>query len=325
MEIMSNKDLENLFYGHLIELKEKLNLVNSNSERFNYLLDTLMYSQSKLITKLVEKTFEQKYKDSDFQNIPYQNKSWAISYISHQDFIKRNIEGILSELYGTCCCVDKSNFLFSSFFKEYFLNKKVSFNKSEYEYSYQIPETCKKESWMNLVEGIMLLENGKNQKYIDAVLAIKKEHSLIINSKDYIINKIKEELFYLLNEDKSHSLSDNILDLVPHEKFPNREAFCKEIIFNKFLIKNIYQLFLQNEDLKIIKEEILKIKTELTFPEHPRMTNGEKWRLQELYDKGEIYEPFLDLFHNYQYIYHLKSKLINKLDKIIYIEDDKLC
>jgi hypothetical protein len=249
--------------------------------------------------------------DSDFQDLPYKTKSWAIGFIEDQNFIKCQLEGILGEFYGNCCCADKSRFLISAFFQEHFLNKEVSFNKNDYQYSFQIPKTCTKKSWMDLVLGIMLLKNGFHQSYIDAVIAIKEEHNAKISSRDYVISEIKTELEILVKHDL-----DNTLNLVPDDRFPDKEQFCLEILLNKALITNIYRLFLQNEDLRVIKNEILKIETNLEFPIQPRMTNGEYWELRDLQEQGKIYHPFLDEFCKYKYVYKLKNRLLENLAKI---------
>lgn len=305
-----NKHCQNL-------IKDFVLIDNTRTLLDSRFLSIINSEQKDLVAEFIELTL----KKNDINitvSKPYQNKSWAIEYLSSQSFIMQHLTNIICDLYGGSCSVDQARFLYESFFNEHFLEKYVSFDKTDYKYSYHIPETCSKENWINLVFSLLLLKTGKSDKLIVALKKIKSEHNKIISTYQYVYDKTVNHLHYILNDwFRSKDVFINPID----SRFPNQEYFNSERYHNYKVLTDVYNMLINKTCIWKIIDKLKEFKRCNKFPRYKKsMTLGEKWELQEKQEKGEIYLYHLDNFYYYIAIYKYSKELEKRLKKISMLE-----
>lgn len=311
------EQITNIVNKHCQNLIQDLQIDDTETLLDSRFLSIVNSEQEEMVEEFIELTLKKNNIEITLSK-PYQNKSWAIEYISSQSFIMQHLWNIICDFYGHACSVDQARFLYESFFDEHFLDKRVSFNKDDYEYSYHIPETCSKESWINLVFSLLLLNTGKSDKFIIALRKLKAEHKQTISNYDYIYNKTIKRLDYVLNSwFRSKEVFINPID----HRFPQKEHFESERNHNYQVLKDVHEMLDNKIYIWDIIDKLKEFKVSKNFPRHKKsMTISEKLRLKEKQDKGEIYLYYLDEFYNYIAIYKYKKELVTSLMKIMKLE-----
>lgn len=259
--------------------------------------------------EIIQNNLELIFKDENFsKEIPYKTISWANFYLLNKKQIQAKIKSIIIEFYGTSCCVDKTSYIYNTFFKHHFLNKEIKF-----EHNYYTPETLSENDWFEFVLNIMKFENSSISinEFVKSYNDIVDKNNRVVNDKSYKMNKLIN--FCRRFFDEKDFWFHNFITSTPEEKFPKQSILLKEREFNISILKELSKIE-YSSNLELLNTLIERLNTSETskflieYP-HPHITNGELWEQKEIHKSGKEYFYYIDNFYTF---YLLKINLLKE-------------
>jgi hypothetical protein len=151
---------ENVLYP---QIEKIFNSTDYNAEHIGLYL----YHQIELI---IESLLYDKYKTAN---------STVVGIYSDWRLYDEIITKICQDLYGHCCCADKSRYVLKSYIRNKTTEDIIDWNQD----NYWIPKTGTKELWFELIEAITKLKYGYYKhflvtlnKFFDEIRTVSDEH-----------------------------------------------------------------------------------------------------------------------------------------------------